>query len=360
MHRRLTALLVAAAAAVPAALPAQETVQSGRPASLTQASVIIWNASGSVRLRRGTGNAITVTATAQGPDGDQLRFETDTDGSRGRFRVVYPDVDAIASPDGRGGYGNSDLDLFPDGTFGGDEWRGSRNRGRRDRIRIGGSRGFRGWADIEISVPEGKSLVVHLAVGRVTADGVSGDVTIDTYAASAEGTNLAGDWLFDTGSGDVTVRGLRGSLKIDTGSGTGMATDVVGDALDIDTGSGNVEVTNARVDRFNFDTGSGDVVARGITARRGLVDTGSGRVNLAYTGGTIDDLTIDTGSGSVNLTLPPDANARVIIDSGSGEAVVQRAGAMLERRGDEGTVLTFGAGRGRIAIDTGSGSVTIR
>ena len=345
-----------ALALLAAPLSAQD-VRSGQSVTLDQRSVVVYNAAGTITLTRASGSNVTVRATAQGPDGGQLRFESDTEGSRGRFRVVYPDVDRIASPDGRG-YGSSELDLRADGTFGGDNDNGWR-RGR-SRVRIGGSSGFRGYANVEIGVPEGKSLVVHLAVGTVTATNVNGDVTVDTYAANAEATNIAGDWLFDTGSGDVNVRGMRGTLKIDTGSGSGTATDVTGDLLDIDTGSGTVEATNVQVDRFRFDTGSGDVTARGMTARRGLIDTGSGRVTLAYTGGTVDDLSIDTGSGRVDLTLPPNANARIIIDSGSGDAIVDRSGGIFERRDDDGTVIRFGEGRGRIAIDTGSGGVRIR
>jgi hypothetical protein len=346
------ALLVGVTAAL-----AQEAVQSGQAVSLTQRAVVIYNVSGTVTLRHGTGGAITITATRQGAEGDQLQFQTDTEGSRGRFRVVYPDVERIASPDGRG-YGTTDLDLRRDGTFGGDNDGGWRHRG--DRTQVGGSRGFRGWANLEVSVPDGRELVVHLVVGHVSADGVNGDVTVDTWSADAEGSSLAGAWLFDTGSGDVVVRGMRGTLKIDTGSGTGTVSNMTGDLLDIDTGSGGAEATNVQVERFRFDTGSGNVRARGITARRGLVDTGSGSVDLVYAGGTIEQLSIDTGSGRVGLTLPPEADARLVIDTGSGDAVLQRAGGIFERRDSDGTVIRFGEGRGRVSIDTGSGGVTIR
>lgn len=355
-------LTVFAALATASSLVAQDNVASGQRVAFTERQVEIYDASGIVTLRRTTGNAITVTATQAGPDGSQLSFAADHDGERGRFRVVFPDVGTIAAPDGRSDGGSSELDLRRDGTFGGDnDYSGWNRRGRSDRVRIGGSRGLRGHATIEIGVPEGRSLKLHLAVGSVTVDGVSGDVVIDTWSASAEATNISGDWLFDAGSGNTTVRGMRGTLRIDTGSGSGIVSGMTaGDLLDIDTGSGNVDVTDVVVDRFRFDTGSGDVRARNITSRRGVADTGSGSVDLVYNGGTIEDLLIDTGSGEVTLTLPPSADARVSIETGSGDAVVNRAGAIYERRGDDGMVLRFGEGRGRIRIDTGSGDVTIR
>jgi DUF4097 and DUF4098 domain-containing protein YvlB len=91
-----------------------------------------------------------------------------------------------------------------------------------------------------------------------------------------------------------------------------------------------------------------------------VADTGSGDVILDYTGGAIEDLLIDTGSGEVSLTLPRAADVRLTIDTGSGEIAVARDGALFERRGEDGTVLRFGEGRGRIRIDTGSGDVVIR
>jgi hypothetical protein len=348
------------------AVLAQEAVRSGQRLALSETRLEVFTASGTVTLRRG--NELSVTATAAGPDGQELRFFVDREGGSAVFRVVFPeDADQIAAPEGLGGQ-RTNLRLRADGTFGGDDgdhandawWRRLTRARRGGDVEIGGRGGFRGWANVEVTVPDNRTLRVHLAVGRVAADGVNGDVFVDTWSAGAIATGIAGSWLFDTGSGDVEVRGSRGTLRIDTGSGSADVTDVAGDLLDVDTGSGSVDATNVQVERFRFDTGSGDVRATNLTARRGVADTGSGSVTLAYGGGAVDDLVVDTGSGSVRLTLPADVDARVSIDTGSGGINVARGGAIFERRDSEGMVLRFGEGRGRIRIDTGSGSVTLR
>jgi hypothetical protein len=95
----------------------------------------------------------------------------------------------------------------------------------------------------------------------------------------------------------------------------------------------------------------------GAGSRR-LVDTGSGGAEVVYADGPIEDLAIDVGSGHVDLTLPRSADARVSLDTR--DADVQRAGGIFERREEDGMVLRFGEGRGRIRIETGSGGVTIR
>ena len=350
----LRAGLVPLAFLVATPLVAQEQVTSGRQVFLAEERVEIYNAVGSVTLRKATGNAVTVTATAQGSDAGDLVFEVDHEARVGRFRVVFPDVESIVWPPNMGS-GTTEIDLRTDGTFGGD-----RNWRRGDRVRVSSRGGFRGYANVEIGVPDGRVVRVFLAVGRATADGVNGDVVIDTYGSNIEATNIAGTWLLDTGSGDVSVNGMRGTLRLDTGSGNLTVSRMTGDLLDADTGSGDVDATDVQVDRFRFDTGSGNVRARNLTARRGVVDTGSGNADIVYSGGAVDDLTVDTGSGRVLLTLPPEADARVSIETGGGDATISRTGVVFERRDEDGVVLRIGQGRGRIRIDTGSGDVVIR
>lgn len=354
--------LLAAALAAPGAALAQEEVRAGQAVTLAGRGIEIYNVSGSITLRRG-GTGVTVRATAQGADGGQLRFFVDRGDEQHVFRVQYPqDMDELAAPEGaRGGSrwmgGRTTVRLRDDGTFGGSNF--PRRRGGRE-VEIGGRGGLRAWASLEVTVPANTHLTVHLVVGEVQAGGVEGRVVVDTWSASAVATNIAGDWLFGTGSGDVEVTGARGTLRIHTGSGAGIVAGMRGDVLDVDTGSGNVEVSDTQVERCRFDTGSGDVRATGLTARRCVAATGSGAVQLDYAGGAIDDLVIDTGSGSASVTLPPNPDVRITVDVGSGGINVHRAGGMLEHRNRNELAMRFGEGRGRVRIDTGSGSVNIR
>jgi hypothetical protein len=332
-----------------------------------EARVEIFNAVGRVNLRAGGGREVVVVATLMGPDSRRIELARDSEREWGVFRVVYPvgDFDRIAAPEGAEDQ-NTNLRLRSDGTFGGDAGEGPwwRRRSRRgEEVEIGGRAGrgaFRGWADLEITVPAGRELKLHLAVGTVTIQGVRADAFIDTWSAPARATDIGGSWLFDAGSGDVQVTGMEGTLRIDTGSGNATVRDVTGELLDVDTGSGDVDVDGATVQRFRFDTGSGDVRAMRLGARRGLADTGSGSVELELAGSSVDDLLVDTGSGDVILVLPAEVDARLSIDTGSGGARIERSGAIFERQDDGELVLRFGEGRGRIRVDTGSGEVRIR
>lgn len=361
MYRRTFAAGLAALGCLPAAfLAAPAAAQQPQRISLEGARVEIYDVVGRATLHRGTGSTVVVQASRVGADAGQLQFATDRDGKDGaaRFRVVYP-LDRLDEGIFWSGTGETDgIRLRADGTFGGDGDRWSGARG--SRTMIGRRGGFHASADLDITVPEGRTVTLHLAVGRVDLSGTSGDFTIDTWGADVGAENIAGTYLFDTGSGDVVVHGATGSLRLDTGSGDATVTAVRGTLLDIDTGSGDADATDVQVDRARFDTGSGDVKARGLQARTGIVDTGSGDAELDFTGGTIDDWKIDTGSGDARLTLPPGAGATISIDTGSGDLDVQRQGVTMQRRQSDSTVLQVGDGRGRIRIDTGSGDVTLR
>ncbi len=355
--RRLFAVAVALAP-IGLAGPDPATAQQPERLTVSERQIEIFDAAGTVTLRRGSGTDIVIGATRAGPDGAGLRFALDHTGGKAVFRVVFPvdRIDRIADPTGHRG-GSSTLRLRADGTFGGD--RNTFGRGGTE-IAIGGTGGFRGWGDLDIAVPEGRTVRLHLAAGRAMLSGVNGDYTLDTWGADVEATDIAGQYLFDTGSGDVTVHGARGTLRLDTGSGSCRLERVTGDLLDVDTGSGDAVAADVTMARSRFDTGSGDVTLRSFRSPNTVIDTGSGAADLEFGEGPIDDLSIDTGSGEVHLTLPRTVDARLTIDPGSGDVQVPRAGAQVERWGHDRIVLRFGEGHGRIGIDSGSGGVTIR
>ena len=354
-HIAVLALLSPIGLASPTTAAAQQPQQF----TVSERQIEIFDAAGTVTLRRGTGSDIVISATRSGPDGDGLSFAMDHAGAKAVFRVVFPvdRIERIAEPGDRRG-GRTELRLRADGTFGGDRNGLFGHRGTE--ITIGGSSGFRGWGDLEIAVPEGREVRVHLAAGRATLDGVSGDYTLDTWGADVDATDITGQYLFDTGSGDVAVHGARGTLRLDTGSGSCRLERVTGDLLDVDTGSGDAVAADVTMARSRFDTGSGDVTLRSFRSGHTVIDTGSGAADLEFGEGPIDDLSIDTGSGDVRLTLPRTLDARLTIDPGSGDVQVPRGDAQVERWGHDRIVLRFGEGRGRITIDSGSGGVTIR
>ena len=313
-------------------------------------NIAVYNLAGNITIERGSGSAVVVEVTLNGPDATRLAVETGELGGRNTLRVRYP-MERIIYADMRGS--RTQLRYRPDGTFGDD-----RRRRRSRRITISGSgRGVEASADLTIKVPEGKRLNVHLAVGEVEVTGTDGTLYIDTHQAPVTASDVSGLLNIDVGSGSVEVSNVRGPVEIDTGSGSVIARRVSGDRLLVDTGSGSVRASDVSAPEINIDTGSGSVTLTNATADDIVIDTGSGGVSVDLTS-DVRKLLVDTGSGSVRITVPENVGGELEIDTGSGGIEVDFP---LQITKWERTYVhgTLGDGKGRIVIDTGSGSVTL-
>jgi DUF4097 and DUF4098 domain-containing protein YvlB len=258
--------------------------------------------------------------------------------------VIYPAI----------GDSRSTLRVREDGTFG-DDHEGLGGH----RVTISGHGGdFEAWADLEVTVPRGQRLVLHLGVGAVAVTNVDGDLKLETASGDVSTTGTRGKLKVDTGSGAVVVHDAQGQVALDTGSGGVEVHRVKGADLSVDTGSGHVTVDDAHVDHLHVDTGSGSVGVRGLDAPRIELDTGSGGIDVDLAG-DIESLTADTGSGHVLLMVPRTLGATFDLSSSSGEVevAVPHESTHLERDEARGRI---GDGRGRIRLESGSGSVRIR
>jgi lia operon protein LiaG len=322
-------------------------VPQGERYELTGERVAVYNLAGTVALEAGRGE-VTVEVVRQGGDASQLRIEQGAIRGRRTLRVVYPS-DRVTV---RGMSGSTEIRVREDGTFGD----GDSNSGRRVRISDAGG-GLAASADLRVTVPAGRSVAVYLAVGEVTVSNVDGELILDTGSAPVRTSGTRGSLEIDVGSGRVEVTGAEGDVSIDTGSGSVSATRVRGDALQIDTGSGSVTASDIAVSDLGIDTGSGGVEVTSATARQVLIATGSGSVKLALTANP-EDVSIDTGSGSVTVTVPATFAAEVDLETSSGgiELDFPVTTNRIERNHLQGVI---GAGGGRLAVDTGSGSIRI-
>lgn len=316
--------------------------------TISGGKVAIYNLAGRTSVERGTGNAVVVEVTRGGRDAARLRVEQGPVGERATLRVVYPG-DRIAYPQGNG---NTELRVRDDGTFGGS---GRGREGRRVRVDREGD--VEAWADLRVLVPAGIDVEVRVAVGEMSARGVSANLLLDTHSGAVTAEELRGRIRIDTGSGNVLAAGIEGELDVDTGSGDVVVRNAQVGTLGVDTGSGAVVLEGFRADALHVDTGSGGVRGGG-DAEAVEVDTGSGDVALDL-GARLLNVTVDTGSGSVTLGVPETYGARITLETASGDLDVNLP-LQVVRRGQDALEGTIGDGRGRLAVDTGSGNITVR
>ena len=165
--------------------------------------------------------------------------------------------------------------------------------------------------DLEITVPEACDVQVINGSGRITANGLHGNIQLKT------------------GSGRIEVGDLRGNVALHTGSGS-ITGGAVNGQLVLTTGSGRIELLRSAMEG---------------TSR---IKTGSGSITYD---GTLDpggNYEMKTGSGSVQLTLAPDALFRLQASTGSGRVVNEF----------DAFAATYSS-QAPLKIKTGSGSIRV-
>ena len=358
--RSLLAPLAAAALLVPvrdtaAQTSTRHTLRGDDPA--------VYHVVGRLRVVAGTGSDVGVEVVRRGRDAEQTLVEQGMLNGRETLRV-FTRAGRVVYP----GMGRGDVvraELRRDGTFGGESTRGGFlgthvfSRGSADGIEIrGDGRGAETWADVTVSVPAGRRLAVHLLAGEATVSNVDGDLTVDVHAASVATERTRGRLRVDAGSGPVRVTDAQGDVDLDTGSGRVEVTRVKASALRVDAGSGALRGSDLDADLIDLDLGSGSARLDAVRARTLRLDTGSGSVDLGLVDGA-ENVRIDSGSGTVTLRLPATFGATLDIDSGSGGIDSELPISVTHRERDRLTG-RIGDGRGRIAIETGSGGVRLR
>jgi hypothetical protein len=345
--------------ALPTALAAQQTERY----ALDDESVAIYNLVGDVRLEpagAGAGGVVVEVARAGG-DAARLKVAQGEVDGRMALRVVYPG-DRIRYT-GHEGNTTTRLRVRDDGTFGdmGDPdvrgHHGHRSWEEGRQVTITGSGGLDARANLLIRVPRGRRVALYLAVGSVAATNVDGELALDTHEAPVTASGVKGDLSIDVGSGSVRVTQAEGLLSVDTGSGSVEVSKFRGPTLSIDTGSGDVVGTDLESEELTVDTGSGDIRLAGVTSPEVSLDTGSGSVT-AELRRDISSLAIDTGSGDVNIRAPATLGAEVDIQTSNGD-IESDFPLQVTRHGRDHMEGTIGDGKGRIAIETGSGGIRL-
>jgi hypothetical protein len=167
--------------------------------------------------------------------------------------------------------------------------------------------------DLVITVPEGCDIQVNNGSGKIVVQGVSGRIDLRT------------------GSGSIEMGELRGQIALKTGSGSISGVEIQGQ-IALKTGSGNIELEQATMQGNScIKTGSGSINVVGALDPHGSYEmvTGSGTVHLTLPSYSSFRLNASTGSGGVlndfgNVESGAQPRAQLRIKTGSGTIHVHR------------------------------------
>jgi DUF4097 and DUF4098 domain-containing protein YvlB len=322
--------------------------------TLSGERVAIYNLAGKVRVQAGPGSQVVVDVTRAGRDAGQLRLASGDVRGWESLRVIYPS-DRIIYPE-MGYRSRTQMTVNSDGTF--DDGGNHDRFYNRDRVEIRDSgSGLDAHADLVVSVPRGQRIAIHWGVGDANVSNVDGDLLVSVGSASVTAEHTRGRLTLDTGSGSVSLTDAQGDVTLDTGSGGVTVNGISGTSLNMDTGSGTIRASDIDVRTLKADVGSGGMRLSRVKAPRIDLDAGSGGIDLDVLS-ALEDLRIDSGSGPVTLRLPASLSADVDIETSSGgidsDFPIQTTNFRRHRLSGR-----IGDGRGRIRVESGSGSVRL-
>jgi len=344
------ALLLAAALSV-AAPPEGAAADGVTRRTIPGDRVSIHNLVGNLTVVRGDGPSIVAEVRLNGRDADGLRIADGFLRGVHTLRVVYPwdriHVDQLG--------GRSTFWVRDDGTL-----NGKVREGRK--VELSGRRGGReASADMKVFLPRGKLVHVHWGHGIADVRDVDGTVSVEGSSMEITASGVRGSLRLSVGSGSVRVSRGRGRVHVETGSGDVELHDTDGEELSIETGSGNIRVSGLESPDLSLETGSGDIQAESVRAVRAALETGSGNVDLLLNGlnGDASVVSVETGSGNVDVSVPRGFGGSVHMETGSGS--IETSVPMEIRKRDKNELSgTIGDGRGKVSLETGSGTIALR
>jgi hypothetical protein len=205
-----------------------------------------------------------------------------------------------------------------------------------------GSDSHMGPTMLDLHVPGGATLDVHVVSAPVVIDGMDGgDITVNTVSGRARINARTPSLDVDSVSGNIELAGHAAQANLQTVSGDILA-PVLGDRAKLQTISGRIQAGGGPWRQFTLSTVSGDVQLNGGLAPDGKIG-------------------IDSMSGNVQLQLPSGTSASVHASSFSGDLRSDFGTAQKSEHGPGSKLdARLGSGGGTINVETFSGDLRMR
>lgn len=189
------------------------------------------------------------------------------------------------------------------------------------------------------------------------------DLDIETVAADIDVHGMASSELsLESVSGDITANGAPRSSSVETVSGDARLTFNSGD-VEVDTVSGDLVLSGRLNGEVSVETVSGNlrVDSKGERLRKLSAATVSGDVEVAMALANDGEVDMESVSGDLRLQVPRGLSAAVSGASFSGDLRAPGAKIQREEFGPGASFNTrYGAGKGRISLETFSGDAELR
>ncbi|MEP6717994.1 MAG: DUF4097 family beta strand repeat-containing protein [bacterium] len=163
---------------------------------------------------------------------------------------------------------------------------------------IAKSNDHRGWVALDVFVPRNSSVHVSSEDGRLSLQGVSGELTLRTGDGSIEVTDSQGQLKVSSGDGHIRIANFEGQADARTPDGS-ISLDGRFSSLSARTGDGSISLAVALDSNFTIETDVAEITNRGLTITEDEAPSSRTRRWKIGRGGTV--FILNAGEGQIVL-----------------------------------------------------------
>jgi len=195
--------------------------------------------------------------------------------------------------------------------------------------------------------------------GSVTVESWKADVNLKLDDGDLRLAGVTGNVSLDLEDADAVLTGLQGALRLKADDGDVQVDDSALKPADFRLEDGDVSLKDCSGD-ITVKVDDGDVRFSRVALATGRIEVEDGNVDLGIRGGADLDLEIHAGDGSVQVELEPGMSTRFAVETEDGHIHLDLGDVSDLDQGPMRVSGKVGAGKGRIAIRTEAGNVTVR
>jgi len=210
----------------------------------------------------------------------------------------------------------------------------------------------------------GDEIKLKSSSGSITAENVQGSVQLDTSFGPITCKDMSdGDIKLKTSSGKIKLSNASfGECDVHTSFGSITSDELKGNSIKLHSGSGSINVTKASADTANISTSFGSITCRQITSTDITAKSGSGHIDIACSDSTPPEISANvvTSFGSIDFVTPPDFSGQVNLTTSYGSIKTDLPITIMGEVSKKKLTGVIGEGKGKLHLQTSSGSIKIK
>ena len=200
--------------------------------------------------------------------------------------------------------------------------------------------------------------------GSITAENIKGSAQLDTSFGSINCNDISGgDIKLKTSSGKITLaKADFGDCDVHTSFGSIKSSELTGNSLKLKSNSGNINLTQASASTTNIFTSFGSINCQQITSSDLTAESSSGSIDITCSPSAPAEINanVKTSFGSIDFVTPPDFSGQVELATSFGSIKTDLPITITGEVSKNKLLGKIGKGKGKLYLETKSGSIKIK